>query len=163
MPVTNYPAIIGKIIRRFGLTVGLVERPSSLQPLTPVTDADQLALEPESASVATVVDGDGNTTLYTVPSGERWKVQCIKGSGAAAGTYNWQLTVIRPETVGAALTRDFNIFDTPIAADGTTNNFWYTPSLVLFPGDVILLQVSGHAVNSTQVTQIMRLREECSS
>lgn len=154
MPL-SFPSIVGKIIRRFGVTVGQV-RVDELASLTPITDMDTLAWEPESEDGSITVAANGASIVYTVPQGERWGVQAISAD-RDAGDYSWQLTLGRLTALGGALTA------TLLTGYLTTETYAETwgQALTLFPGDQIRLNIANFVGGGDLIINIAYFRIEC--
>lgn len=157
----HYPVIIGKLCRRFGLTVGNPEVSTTFGPLTPITDADAIAWEPESATATVTLSGTGVFAVFTVPAGERWILDALSGvaNSPFAGTYYIGLT--RALKIGDTTTVRCEITDL------ITNQFrwrWSDGTIIwLFPGDRIDCEVATWTVEDSLSARMAYRRVECSS
>lgn len=154
----SYPAVIGKIIQRFNVT--LDDRFTGiLQDLTPITDADRLAWEPQATAEATSMTTAGNTTRYTVPAGERWIIQLLTFQ-RTGGDYDYRIHITRADVIGGA---DQEV-DVMTNESGTgVIQFPQLKGVVLFPGDRIGVNVSSFVGAGNLISGLLRIREECSS
>jgi len=156
----SFPTIVGKIIQRFGITIGPAFT-DELQGLTPVTDMDSLALEHRADDSTINIAAGGFAAFYTVPDTERWHVHYFFEDGPGVGAYLQHLELQRKAEgfSGAYIRLPLEDPYDP-AADGTHEIF---QEVTLFPQDVIGLWASSYIGAGNGVVRMFYEVEQCAS
>lgn len=158
---TNAARAMSFINRRFGVTLGRLDRIPTLNDITPVTDIDSLALAHRSLRAVATVNGTGPFAESTVPATERWHLQgaMFHPGGSLVGDFH--LFFSRAEEGYSGTYRPIWLSDT---ISDMASARYSDQGLVLFPGDkagVSLTAYTSGGVGSE--VHLVYLIEECST
>jgi len=153
----HFPLIIGKIIKRFGVTIG-PGYSTDIAPLTPITDMDALALDALAEATVETIAATGDVVMHTVPAGERWQPQYL--SVGSTGNFTWQMTFLRETSVGSGVDVRVKIERDSAGYFGRTI---FPTGTLWFPGDRLIVDVSAYTSGGDFDSNLAYLREECAT
>ena len=121
--------------------------PLSVSPvIVPVIMADEVLVDPVMTDATEDLSGAGTVTYFTVPSGERWRLQWIFRSATSANSR----VALDPSSPGA---------DQPISPNGTAELRIDVRGITLVAGDSVQMDATGSGGDSAVTLYISYDRE----